>query len=78
MRESLDIFVMVKMLLLFTVMGLPAPPRHVNTETVVVSGTEANLYQEYQEYQVQTEKPHLCADPGYQSFVIEPDLRGNI
>ena len=78
MRETLDIFVMIEMLLLFTVLGLPAPHRHVklNIETAEdVSRTETNLYQEYQ---VQTEKPQLCVDPGNENFVIEPDLRGDI
>ena len=70
MREILDIVVMVKMLLIFTVMVMAAPHRHLNIET------ETNL--EYQEYQVNTEKPHLCADSEHLSFVIEPDLRGNI
>ena len=81
MRETLDIFVMIEMLLLFTVVGLPAPHlRHhgLNIETdEVMPRTETNLYEE-QEYQVHGEKSQHCADPGYErSFVIEPDLRGD-
>ena len=51
MRETLDKVVMITMLLLFTVLGLPAPLRHVklNIETdQVVSRTENKLNQEYQ------------------------------
>ena len=80
MRETLEIFVMIVILLLFNVVGLPTPDlrhhRRLNRETdEVVSRTETSLYQE-QEDQVQTGKH--CADPeSERNFVIEPDLRGD-
>ena len=72
MSEILVIFVMIRMLLLFTVVGLPTTPRDV---ALNMSRTETNLYEEYQ---LHTEKPPLCADKRYESFVIEPDLRGDL
>ena len=75
MRETLEIFVMIVILLLFNVVGLPTPDlRHLNRETdEAVSRTETNLYQEEE---VQTGKH--CADPEYErNFIIEPDLRGD-
>ena len=71
MRETLDVIVMIKMLLLFTVVGLSAPPRHVKRNITVVTKTN-----QYEEYQVYIEKPQRCAEEGHESFVIEPDFRG--
>lgn len=78
MRE-IEIFVMIKMLILFTVVGLPTPHIRFNKDSdEVVSRTERNLYQE-REFQVHNlENSQHCADPEYKrSFVIEPDLRGD-
>ena len=46
MGEILVIFVMIRMLLLFTVVGLPTTPRDV---ALNMSRTENNPYEEYKE-----------------------------
>ena len=78
MRRTLEIFVMIRMLLLVTVVGLPAPHRHLKHDIEsheVVSRPETS---QYQEYQVHAEKPQLCKGHGSESFVVEPDLLGDL
>ena len=78
MRETLEIFVMIRMLLLVTVVGFPAQHRRLQLSIdggEIVSGPESSLHQEYQ---VHAEKPQLCEDRGSESFVVEPDLLGDL